>query len=163
VSVYRGGADDQRGDPARFHHEQADGDLHPVPEHDDSQGDAGNGDSPAAMAGSAARSEGALNAFCISQMRRCPRRPEPGQVSLAQDEDAIKASREAAERSELLRRHADRPAAPAEVAALLHSVDRVGRVLADLTCAEKDIADMLTRLADCGNPDWATQLRQQVQ
>jgi len=106
---------------------------------------------------------GELNAFCISQMPTMPAPTRAGQVSLAQDEDAIKTSREVAERSELLRRHADRPAAPAEVAALLHSVDRVGRVLADLTCAEKDIADMLTRLADCGNPDWATQLRQQVQ
>jgi len=136
--------------------------VRPVAEHDDSQGDVGNGDSPAAMAGSAARSGGAERVLHQPDADDA-RADQSRQVSLAQDEDAIKASREVAERSELLRRHADRPAAPAEVAALLHSVDRVGRVLADLTCAEKGIADMLTRLADCGNPDWATQLRQQVQ
>jgi hypothetical protein len=74
---------------------------------------------------------------------------EPGQVS--------------AEHSELLRRYPDRLATHAEVAALLHSVDHPGRVLADLACAEKDIAGILSRLADCGDPDWAAQLRQQVQ
>ncbi len=78
-------------------------------------------------------------------------------------EAALKGAQEAAERSELLRRQADRLTGHADVAALLDSLDRAGLVLADLARTEKNIADILTRLASRGDPDRAAQLRNLAQ
>lgn len=78
-------------------------------------------------------------------------------------EAATKGAQEAAERSEMLQRQADRLARHADVAALLHSLDHADRVLADLARTEKDIAGTLTRLAGRGGPDQAVQLRHQAE
>lgn len=73
--------------------------------------------------------------------------------------DAVKGAQEAAGHGEQLHQQADRWARRADVTALLRSLRRAGKVLADLARTEEDIAGTLTSLSSRSRPDQAAQLR----
>jgi len=75
-------------------------------------------------------------------------------------EDASRGARAAAHASERLQEEVRRRAEHSDAIALRQALDHVARVVAELTRAENDIADILTDLAERNDPDLTAQQRQ---
>jgi len=75
-------------------------------------------------------------------------------------EDAARGAQAAARASERLRRQSRQLSQRAELITLHEVLSHATAVLADLDRAESDLAEVLTALADCSDPDLAAQWRQ---